>query len=169
MTPRDGHNRHPGTTSSQTDLDWLGPEAYRRGMAPSTAALLYLVLVMGGVTYAAGWLLSPKGRRFRERVGITMEHARQRRRVTPASRPIELIAADVRRLGARYHRLDPRASFAKSDGVRRAYDGMLAECCAALNLTHLLGVIPPGPELDTERARVEGLLEDSGLRLPFAA
>ena len=52
---------------------------------------------------------------------------------------------------------------------RRAYDGVLAECCAALELTHLLGVLPPGPELDVERARVEGLLEDSGLTLPFAA
>ena len=138
-------------------------------MAPETAALVYLVLLVAGTTYAVGWLLSPRGRRFRERTGIRLEHARRRRRTVPTGRPIEEIAADVRRLGIRYHCLGPRASFAKSDGVRRAYDGVLAECCAALELTHLLGVISPGPELDVERARVEGLLEDSGLSLPFAA
>ena len=138
-------------------------------MAPATAALLYLVLVMAGTTYAIGWLLSPRGRRFRERVGIRLEHVRDRGRTVPSGRPIEEIAADVRRLGIRYHCLSPRASFAKSDGVRRAYDGVLAECCAALDLTHLLGVFAPGPDLDAERARVESLLEDSGLTLPFAA
>jgi hypothetical protein len=138
-------------------------------MAPATAALLYLVLTTCAVAYAVGWSLSPKGRRFRERMGIRFHRARSRRNVAPTGRAIELIAADVRRLGIRYHLLDPRVSFAKSDGVRRAYDGVLAECCAALNLTHLLEVIAPGPELDTERARVEGLLEDSGLTLPFAA
>ena len=138
-------------------------------MAPETAALLWLILVMGGVVYAVGWLLSSRGRRFRERVGARLRAARRRRTVAPSGRPIEIIAADVRRLGVRFHSLNPRASFAKSDGVRRAYDGVLAECCAALELTHLLTVLAPGPELDAERARVEGLLEDSGLTLPFAA
>ena len=137
-------------------------------MAPETAALLWLILVAGGVVYAVGWLLSPRGRRFRERVAVRYRAVRNRRKVAPTGRPIEMIAADVRRLGVRYHGLSPRASFAKSDGVRRAYDGVLSECCAALDLTHLLGVLPPGPELDAERARVEGLLEDSGLTLPSA-
>ena len=138
-------------------------------MAPGTAALLCLVLVTGAATYAIGWLFSPRGRRFRERLGIRIERMRRRGKVEPSGRPIEQIAADVRRLGIRYHCLDPRVSFAKSDGVRRAYDGVLAECCAALDLTHLLAVIAPGPDLDVERARVEDLLEDSGLTLPFAA
>lgn len=138
-------------------------------MAPATAALLYLLLVMGTLAYAAGWLFSPRGRKFRERVVLRLERARARRTVAPGGRPIESIAADVRRLGSRYHRLDPRTAFAKADGVRRAYDGVLAECCTALGLTHLLAVIPPGPELDVERARVEGVLESSGLSLPFVA
>ena len=137
-------------------------------MAPETAAFLGLVLLAGGVVHAVGWL-SPRGRRFRERVAVRYRSARNRRRVTPTGRPIEVIAANVRRLAVRYHSLGPRASFAKSDGVRRAYDGALSECCAVLDLTHLLGVLPPGPELDAERARVEGLLDDSGLTLPFAA
>ena len=39
--------------------------------------------------------------------------------------------------------------------MRAGYDRALSECCAALGLTHLLGVIPAGPELDAERERVE--------------
>ena len=138
-------------------------------MAPETATLLYLVPLMGAITYAAGWVLSPGGRGLRERVEVRLRRARGRPEIVPAGRPIEVIAADVRRLQLRYHSLGPRAPFAKYDGVRRAYDGVLAECCAALELPHLLGVIAPGPELDTERARVEGLLADSGVRLPYAA
>ena len=53
--------------------------------------------------------------------------------------------------------------------MRSGYDRALAECCTALGLTHLLGVLPVGPELDAERERVEGLLADCGVRLPHAA
>ncbi|MEZ5193405.1 MAG: hypothetical protein R2734_13480 [Nocardioides sp.] len=35
----------------------------------------------------------------------------------------------------------------------------------ALGITHLLGVLPPSPELDRERARVERALECAGLEL----
>ena len=42
---------------------------------------------------------------------------------------------------------------------------MLAEACTALGLTHLLLVLPPGAELDAERARVEWALEVAGLEL----
>jgi hypothetical protein len=87
----------------------------------------------------------------------------------PRSRPLEAIAADLRRLGDRFHGLDPRASYIKTEAVRGAYDRVLAECCATLELTHLLGVLAPGPERDTERRRVEGLLTDSGVRFPHPA
>ena len=77
----------------------------------------------------------------------------------PQGRPIEAIAADLHRLGIRFHGLDPHASFAKTEAVRGAYDRALGECCAALGLTHLLGVLPAGPELDAERERVEDQLD----------
>jgi hypothetical protein len=87
----------------------------------------------------------------------------------PDGRPIEAIVADLHRLGGRFHTLDPRTSFAKVEAVRCAYDRSLAECCAALGITHLLGVIPAGPELDVERERVEEQLAGCGVRLPHAA
>jgi hypothetical protein len=97
--------------------------------------------------------------------------ARFRRRpvLAPEGRPIEAIAADLRRLGGRFHALDSRTSFAKAEAVRCAYDHKLAECCAALGLAHLLGVLDAGPELDHERERVEDRLVGCGVRLPHAA
>jgi hypothetical protein len=96
--------------------------------------------------------------------------ARSRRRLPdPQGRPIEAIVADLRRLGTRFHGLDPRTSFAKVEAVRGAYDRTLAECCAALSLTHLLSVLPVGAELDAERERVEEQLAGCGVRLPHAA
>jgi hypothetical protein len=95
---------------------------------------------------------------------------RQRTRpLEPQSRPVEAIAADLRRLGHRFHHLDPHASYVKTEAVQWAYDRVLAECCATLELAHLLGVLPPGPERDAERGRVEERLADCGVRFPHPA
>ena len=87
----------------------------------------------------------------------------------PSGRPIEVIAAHVRRLSTRYYGLDPRTPFVKVEAVRGAYDKVLGECCTALGRPHLLGVLQAGHELDAERERVEELLADAGVRLPHAA
>jgi hypothetical protein len=87
----------------------------------------------------------------------------------PEGRPIEAIAADLRRLCLRYHGLDPRTPFVKVEAVRGAYDKVLGECCAALGRTHLLEVLRDARELDAERERVEDLIADAGVRLPHAA
>ena len=84
---------------------------------------------------------------------------------TPSGRPIEQIAQHARRLWTRSHQPDRGLSRAKQLAIRQAYDHVLAEGCEALALQHLLGVLPPGDELDTERERVEDLLEYAGLRL----
>jgi hypothetical protein len=79
-------------------------------------------------------------------------------------RPIEEIARDAHRLGAGF-RYVPAGSYARFEGRRRAYDRVLTEACTALGVEHLLAVIPPGPELDLERQRVEVLLVRAGLPL----
>jgi hypothetical protein len=96
----------------------------------------------------------------------------RRRRVVPErplGRPIELIARDAQRLGRRFRSEPPRDSFARSEGARRAYDAVLAEACRTLGVEHLLQVLPPGPDLDIERLRVEAVLDRYGLRLDDAA
>ncbi len=87
---------------------------------------------------------------------------------TTVARPIEAIAQDVQRLGMRF-RAAPGASFAKFEGRRQAYEVVLVEACRALEVEHLLEVLPPGAELDAERQRVEQMLAWAGLRLDDAA
>jgi len=94
---------------------------------------------------------------------------RRAHRPVPARRPVEVVAQDVRRLAVRYHHPQPGAAFAKVEGIRRAYDASLAEACACLGVEHLLMVLPPGPELDLERHRVEDSLWLAGMGLSEAA
>jgi hypothetical protein len=84
-------------------------------------------------------------------------------------RPIEEIARDANRLGQSFRYVPRGLSFARFEGCRRAYDLVLSEACNALDIDHLLGVLPPGPELDDERNRVESKLWLAGLRLDDAA
>lgn len=81
--------------------------------------------------------------------------------VVPSHRPIEQVGPDVRRLHEAFHRGGMR--FAKYEGCRLAYDGVLAEAADILEIDHLLAVLPPGDERDHERARIERLLEEAGL------
>ena len=83
----------------------------------------------------------------------------------PVGRPIELIARDARRLGQRFRSEPPGLSFAKFEGLRRAYDDVLAESCRALGLEDLLSSLPPGTQRDAERLRIEYLLAQAGWRL----
>ena len=82
----------------------------------------------------------------------------------PRGRPIEAIAADVRRLGQEFRYLPAGASFTRFEARRRAYDLSLAEACRALEIPHLLEVLPPGADLDRERHRVELVLDCAGFQ-----
>lgn len=86
----------------------------------------------------------------------------------PEGRPIEEIARDAHRLCRSMRYVPDDMSFARFEGRRKAYDWVLAEACAALGVEHLLAVVPPGPELDRERLRVEAVLDRAGLRLDDA-
>ena len=107
-------------------------------------------------------------RHWVERIGDRLEKARSGP-PAPPGRPIEAIARDAHRLGLAFHYAPPTLSFARFEGMRRAYDIVLAEACRALDVAHLLAVLPPGPELDRERQRVESLLDWAGLRIDDAA
>ena len=87
--------------------------------------------------------------------------------VLPLHRPIEQVGADVRRLREAFGHEGMR--FAKWEGTRRAYDGVLTEAADSLELPHDLAVLPPGVDRDFERVRVERLLEDAGLLPPLHA
>jgi hypothetical protein len=84
--------------------------------------------------------------------------------VVPLHRPVEQVAADLRRLHTAFHRDGMR--FAKYEGCRLAYDRVLGEAAEMAGCPHLMTVLPPGGELDRERDRVERLLVDHGLLPP---
>jgi hypothetical protein len=121
-------------------------------------------------------LVSPSSRRLIVRAATALARPLLRVRLRhrrpppppPEGRPIEVIAREARRLGNRYRSTREGVSYAKADAVRRAYDGVLGEWCDALGMAHLLAVLPPGDELDTERTRVERTLNGWGLRLDDA-
>ena len=81
--------------------------------------------------------------------------------VVPLRRPVEQVAADVRRLRVAFGREGLR--FEKWEGTRLAYDAALAEAADTVEIDHLLGVLPPGVDRDRERVRVVRLLEQAGV------
>jgi hypothetical protein len=112
------------------------------------------------------WLLSggPARRRRRALLASTPAPRKPSRRpepTAPGRRPLEEIARDVYRISERYHQ--PGMRFAQYEGRRQAFDRVLAEAAEVLEIEHLMTVLPPGAELDQERARVETRLVDAGL------
>jgi hypothetical protein len=130
-------------------------------------ALLHVVLATTVVVVAlVGVLFALFGWRVWRRPLANARHVLERRRPpAPRVRPVEELAVAARRLSSRFHGPAAGQRFAKTEALRRAYDEVLAEACTALGVTHLLSVLPPGAELDAERARVEWALDCAGLEL----
>lgn len=84
---------------------------------------------------------------------------------TPVSdhRPIERIAADLRRVRRARARFEPGASAIKKIGARQAYDALLVQACSALDVEHRFDALPEGVDREIERFRVEERLRHLGL------
>ncbi|GAB3024175.1 hypothetical protein GCM10011376_09460 [Nocardioides flavus (ex Wang et al. 2016)] len=133
--------------------------------------VLGLALLVGGTTRVAwAWCLDELDESRAWRLASAVVARLRRRRgaeVVPLHRPIEQVGADLNRLHGSFHRGGMR--FAKYEGCRQAYDRVLAEAADMAGITHLLGLLGPGAELDHERERVEALLRQHGLLAPYAA
>ncbi|MFI9643301.1 hypothetical protein ACIG87_25165 [Micromonospora sp. NPDC051925] len=82
----------------------------------------------------------------------------------PDRRPLELLAAELRRLGR--HRLAASGrSVVWHSSVIEAYDDRLRAACRALGIPEHLAELT-GVDREIERVRVEGLLAGAGLGLP---
>lgn len=81
-------------------------------------------------------------------------------------RPLEQLAADLRRLGGQ--RLGgPGRPMVWHSALLQAYDDRLRLACRALDITEHLGELD-GVDQEIERVRVEGVLHAAGLSLPAA-
>jgi hypothetical protein len=124
--------------------------------------ILVLLVAMTGAVWIGLWEFP---RRVAARWALRHPRARRSEPAEPAKRPIEDVVLHARRLGRQFHQPPNGRSLAKLEGIRRAYDDVLAECCDELRIDHLLRVLATGDELDAERSRVERRLELGGVDL----
>ncbi|MGY1855020.1 hypothetical protein [Modestobacter sp. SYSU DS0290] len=80
----------------------------------------------------------------------------------PARRPLEAVAADVRRLTRELAMVPGGMPMARRRGLLAAYDDVLIEAAGLLQVDHQLAAVPP-EHRELERIRLIGALEAAGL------
>ena len=81
----------------------------------------------------------------------------------PDRRPIEKVAADLRRLAAQLAMVPSGAPLVRWQALWAAYDEVLVEAAQLLGVPHALDDAPVGMPRDIERLRVQATLEGAGL------
>jgi hypothetical protein len=81
----------------------------------------------------------------------------------PTRRPIQTVAADLRRLSRQLALVPAGAPLVRWRALWSAYDAVLAEAAEALEVTHTLPGTPAGIARDIERLRIVAALEGAGL------
>lgn len=91
--------------------------------------------------------------------------ARRRAAAHPASgrRPLQVVAADVRRLGRQIALVPAGAPMARRRALAAAYDDVLLEAAVLLDVPNDLGTAPVGPVRDAARLRLLAQLVEAGL------
>jgi hypothetical protein len=91
----------------------------------------------------------------------------RRRRAQPAvqavGRPIQVVAADLRRLSRQLALVPAGAPLVRWQALWAAYDDVLTEAAAQLDVPHELPTTPNGMARDLERLRLLAALEGAGL------
>jgi hypothetical protein len=125
-------------------------------VAQLVLAFVLLTAFALGLAAADRWV---SGRAPRHRV------LRRRRRPAPepAHRPIQVVAADLRRLARQLSLVPAGASFVRWAALWAAYDDVLMEAAEQLDVLHELRDAPLGPNRDIERIRLLAALEGAGL------
>ncbi|MGZ4505842.1 MAG: hypothetical protein ACXVX0_01215 [Blastococcus sp.] len=119
----------------------------------AAAALAQLALLLGALGAA---VLVAGARRAAGR--------RAARRTPPVTRrPIQVVAADLRRLARHLALVPAGAAQVRRQALLAAYDHVLVEVAEQLEVPHRLDTVPRGPARDAERQRLLAALEDVGL------
>lgn len=102
-----------------------------------------------------------------KRLRSTLTHARSAPvpdPIGPARRPIQVVAADLRRLSRQLAVVPSGSTLVRWKALWAAYDGVLIEAAEMLEVPHQLPEQPPaGMARDVERVRVLAALEGAGL------
>jgi hypothetical protein len=88
---------------------------------------------------------------------------RAARHPEPLRRPLQVVAADVRRLGRSIGLVPAGAPMARRRALAAAFDDVLIEAELLLDVASDLRTAPVGPARDAARLRLLGDLEEAGL------
>jgi hypothetical protein len=102
-------------------------------------------------------------RRALRRPRYPLRGNRARSPAAPTARPIQEIAADLRRLSRQLALVPAGAPLVRWRALWAAYDSVLMEAAAQLEVTHTLPGTPVGMARDIERLRMVAALEGAGL------
>lgn len=92
-------------------------------------------------------------------------YLRRRRGPEPSGPPIERLAADLRRVHRILAELPPGTPAVRRRATRQAYDALLVQACAAVDVPHRLDGLAEGVDREVERLRVEEALRAAGVRV----
>jgi hypothetical protein len=92
-----------------------------------------------------------------------LDRPRRARQLETSRRPIQVVAADVRRLARQLSLVPAGAPMARRRALAAAYDDVLVEAADLLDIEHELRTTPDGPARDIERFRLLADLEGAGL------
>jgi hypothetical protein len=120
------------------------------------------LLQIGGAVAVAAALIAGAGPAVRM-VRRRWNSASAARRPVPARRPLQVVAADVRRLGRQITVVPAGAPMAHRRALAAAYDDVLVEVAVLLDVPNDLRALPPGPARDAARLRLLADLEEAGL------
>lgn len=126
-----------------------------------STALIQLVAILAafsGVVVLFGPLIRWLERRSSRR------HAA--RHPAPSGRPLERVAADVRRLGRQVELVPAGVPMARRRGLLAAYDDVLLEAAGMLGVQSSLASCGEGRAREVERLRLVAELRRAGLRVP---
>ncbi|TYP86142.1 hypothetical protein [Blastococcus xanthinilyticus] len=90
---------------------------------------------------------------------------RAARSPAPTARPLQAVAADLRRLGRQVELVPPGSSMVRRRALMAAYDDVLAEAAGMVGVDCRLATVPEGRAREVERLRVTCALRAAGLRV----
>lgn len=124
------------------------------------ATVVALLALAVGLLVLPGTLLAVADR------WLAGEHPLRRCRpplATSERRPLQVVAADLRRLSRQLALVPAGASLVRWQALWAAYDEVLREAADALEVPHELPTTPNGLPREFERMRLVTALEDAGL------
>ncbi len=120
------------------------------------------LLQIGGTVAVVAALIAWTGPVVRW-VRRAVEQRRSARHPAPGRRPLQVVAADVRRLGRSLALVPAGSPMARRRALAAAYDDVLIEAADLLEVPHELRTTREGPARDLERLRLLAALEGAGL------